>query len=235
MASAATKPKEVRLTERDQAILEHVHRYRISTIEVLHRLFWEPSTSLNAVSQVLKRLDGVLQTAPLVGPRRYYLLTPRAAREFGEEEDFAKPLGTTSLARHYAMLEYCCLADQRREHITAREIRDGFPRFNIRGVARNGYFHTATEPAKLGWLDVDCGGDAARRARKCFEQYRKRAEHAAFADLIDRGRFGITLVTTAEAKREALLRALDAFDPFPVEVVVMPSVRDIIIVDEDEA
>jgi hypothetical protein len=221
----------VRLTGRDEAILEHVHRYRISTIEVLHRLFWEPGTTLNAVSQVLGRLDAHLQTAPLVGPRRYYLLTPEAAREFGEEEEFARPLGATSLARHYAMLELCCLSDERREHITPRELREGFPRFNLRGVARHGYFHTHGEPPRLGWLEVDCGGHAARRARKCLEQFRKRHQHEAFRELADRGQFGIALVTTSPAKREAIERALEKLDPFPIEIHVLPAVRDIIIRD----
>ena len=105
MTIGASPGRAVRLTERDHQILEHVHLYRISTVEVLHRLFWEPGVSLNAVSQVLARLGRHLHDAPLVGPHRYYLLTPEAARELGEEEDFARPLGPTSLAHHYAMLE----------------------------------------------------------------------------------------------------------------------------------
>ncbi len=225
MSKAAART--VRLTDRDHAILGHVHRYRLTTIEVLRRLFWEPGCTPNAVSQVLARLAAFLHEAPLIGPQKIYLLTAAAAREYGEDEDFASPPGPTSLAHHLAMLEYCCLADERREHITAREIREGFPGFDGRGIARNRYFHTEGEHPWLGWLEVDCGSNAEARVRKCHKQFAKRynAEGLKFRELADAGRFGIVLITTSDGKRRALERALRKLDPFPLEVRTSETLR----------
>lgn len=226
---ARNRGRTIRLTERDEAILEHIRRYRITTIEVLHRLFWKPETTLNAVSQVLARLGAHVRGVDL-GARSFYQLTVEAARELGEDEDFAKPPGATSLARHFAMLEFCSLGDERREHITARELRENFPTFNGRGIARNGYFHTFDSPAKLGWLEVDCGNHAATRAKKCWRQFTKRyeAEELGFKRLADAGQFAIALVTTSPGKKLALERALQKLDPFPITIHVSSTLRELL-------
>jgi hypothetical protein len=220
----------VMLTERDVAILEHVHQYRITTIDVLHRLFWEPGRSVNAVSQVIARLGAFLHDAPLLGPQRYYLLTPAAARDFGEAEEFARPLGASSLAHHYAMLEYCCMGEEAREHLTPRELREGFPGLDGRGMARNRYFLTKDQPPRLGWLEVDCGNNAETRARKCQRQFAKRynAPSLKFRELADRGQFGIVLVTTSEGKRRALERVFRKLESFPVQVCVSDALRQLL-------
>ena len=234
MAGDATRPQAVRLTDRDRAILDHLARYRLTTIEALHRLFWEPTTTANAVSQVLARLaaGGYVQRIEesLSGSQNYYLLTAEAAREYGEDEDFARPPGTTSLIHHYLMLEFCCLGDARREHITAQEIRTGFPNLNGRGIARNAYFHTFDEPPRLGWLEVDCGNHAETRAKKCRKQFAKRyeAQELRFRELADEGRFGIVLVTTSEGKKRALERALAKLDYFPLSIVVSATLRELL-------
>ena len=226
----------VRLTERDEAILDHIRRYRITTIEALHRLFWEPTTTTNAVSQVLARLSAHVRGVD-VGNRSFYLLTPEAARESGEDEDFAKFPGATSLARHYAMLEFCCLGDPRREHITARELRENFSNFDGRGIARNAYFHTFDAPAKMGWLEVDCGNHAATRAKKCRKQFAKRyeAEGLKFRQLADAGQFGIALVTSSAGKKLALERALAKLEPFPISIHVSQTLRELLGRAEGEA
>ncbi len=226
---ARSAERTVRLTGRDEAILDHLRRYRITTIEALHRLFWGPTTTPNAVSQVLARLGAYVRGVD-VGNRSFYQLTPEAARESGEDEDFAKFPGATSLARHYAMLEYCCLGDVRREHITARELRENFPSCDGRGIARNAYFHTFEAPAKMGWLEVDCGNHAATRAKKCRKQFAKRyeAEGLRFRQLADAGQFGIALVTSSAGKKQALERALAKLDPFPIAIHISPTLRELL-------
>ncbi len=247
---------QIQITERDRKIFDHIHRYRVSTLEVLHHLFWKPenpSVSLNAVSQRLKRLEGYLHSGKLVGSNRYYLLTPLLAREYGEEDTFAKPFRTQLvLARHIAMLEYCCLGDEPRDKITSREFKEGYPSYNVPRVRRDFYFHTETNPVKLGWLELDGGKNERQRAKKSLEKYAQRMQHAEFRKLADRGCFGVVLVTGSERKREQFLRRFKKMepysveikplsdeaepyfievDPFPVEVVVNTTVRDIILQD----
>lgn len=217
----------IRLTPRDEAIIEHVCRYRITTIEVLHRLYFEPGATQNAVSQVLLRLinSGHLKRSekPIIGSQNYYQLTARTALEQGEEETFAHPPGATSLIFHYMMLEYCCLGEVRREHITSREIRTGFPSLNGRGIARHAYFHTHDEPVRIGWLEVDCGNRAETRAKKCLKQYKKRVEapELRFAELEKEGRFGLVLIAPSEGKQRALTRVfVEKLPAIPIEIVV---------------
>lgn len=233
MTTETGKTRSVRLTDRDRDILEHVARYRVTTIEALHRLFWEPETTPNAVSQVLARLvsGGHLACIEgLLGAQSGYLFTASEAREYGEDEDFARPPGAASLVRHVAMLEYCCLGGARRDHITDREIRANYPSFDGRGIARHGYFHTCEEPPRLGWLEVDCGNNPANRVRKCAKQFAKRYDSPGlrFRELAVAGRFSIVLVTTSEPKRRALQRALKRHPAFPIGIVVSSRLRDLI-------
>ena len=228
-----TAAKRIRLTTRDQDVLDHIHRYRISTLEVLHRLFWLPPASLNSVSQVLQRLDGYLHSAPLYGSRKYYLLTPSLARDYGEEDDFAKPLKSSqSLARHIAILEHCCMGDEPRDRITSREFKEGYPTYDISGVGRHSYFHTEDVPAKLRWLEVDARAKPRSRANACLEKFKKRLEHEPFRKLVKDGQFGVVLVTTSERKRQQLQRCFDKLEPFPLEIVVNTTVREILLRDK---
>ncbi len=128
------------------------------------------------------------------------------------------------------MLEYCCLGDVRREHITARELRENFSSFDGRGIARNAYFHTFDAPAKMGWLEVDCGNHAATRAKKCRKQFAKRyeAEGLRFRQLVDAGQFGIALVTSSAGKKLALERALAKLGHFPITIHVSQTLRELL-------
>jgi hypothetical protein len=224
----------IRLTARDEEIIAHVLRYRITTIEALHKLFFDAGTTANAVSQVILRLcnGGYLQRsqAPLIGSQNFYQLTPSCARDQGEDEQFARPPGGTSLIFHYLMLEHCCLGEVRREHITAREIRESFPSLNGRGMARHGYFHTLDDPPRLGWLEADCGNKAETRAKKCLKQFEKRykAEGLRFREFADQGRFYVALITPSEGKKLAFQRVLKKLPHFPIELVVSPRLGELL-------
>ena len=59
------------LTERDEEILRHVARYRLTTTEALRRLFF-PDAKPGGEKNVLRRLTGeYLQPQPLYGKRVY--------------------------------------------------------------------------------------------------------------------------------------------------------------------
>lgn len=219
----------VRLTDRDRAILEHVGCHRITTIEVLSRRFF-PDGSDNAVSKVLERLKDYLQPAYLFGSRKFYYLTPKGANLLGRDDDLAKPPRTQALARLYSLLVYCCLNGDGREYVTSDEFKRDFPDYDFPGVPRHSYYmETSAERPRLGWLEVDYGGQAAKRARKCLDQYRKRVKYPRFRNLSDAGRFVLTLATSFELKKDALTKAFERLEPFPVEVIVVEELRDIIL------
>jgi hypothetical protein len=66
--------------DRDEAILEHVRRYHLTTAEVLKRHFFA-ETNDAAVRKVVSRLihERRLRAFNLFDNRKYYVLTPREA------------------------------------------------------------------------------------------------------------------------------------------------------------
>ena len=73
------KPKREKLrrgpTERDQLILEHVARYRLTTLEAIRRVVL-PGMSRNAIDQIANRLcdAGLLRKHILLYPAKYFVL-----------------------------------------------------------------------------------------------------------------------------------------------------------------
>src|SRR5262245_60806711 len=88
------------LQERDQEILDHVMRYRLTTPEVLHRLFFSDSER-NAVTKVTSRLcqNEFLQSHVLYASHTYFTLAPQGAKLTGLARKKIGPLGPQSLFR----------------------------------------------------------------------------------------------------------------------------------------
>ena len=113
-------------TERDRQILNHVGRYRITTLDVLQRLFF-PTAGRTAVSKVVSRLAqmGRLREERLSGPRKYLRLTPRAAEEVNASRRSGEPITEQTLPVLLGILAYC--TNRGIERFTPAEFRSQFP------------------------------------------------------------------------------------------------------------
>jgi hypothetical protein len=91
-------------------ILDHVLRYRMTTNQVVERLYF-PAQKYNAVTKVTARLrrDRLLSKFVLCHPRVYFTLGPRAAQDLGVSPGRTCPLGPQSLPTEYAVLAYAVL------------------------------------------------------------------------------------------------------------------------------
>ncbi len=208
------------LQPRDRAILEHVARYRLTTLPVLHRLFF-PERTDEAAKSVVKRLTPeFLGAQPLYGRRVFYQLTTTGARLLGEAEEAARPLGAVARPTRLAVLDYCCLAHQpERRRFTRREFAEAFP--DLAEVPFTDFTLDDAGP-RLTRLHVDLGGDYRRFLRKLREYLARDLACPPFARLVRERCFALAVLTAEEAKRDAFLEALRRTPlsaPTSVEVV----------------
>lgn len=202
----------VELTDRDRSILDHLKRYRITTNEVLETRFFG-GDGHDALKTVRRRLVGAfLQARPLgIGRRRYYQLTPRAARMFGEPEEVAAPLGTQALPRAYAVLVFCCLSGKRRERLHRDELREEYPELAGSSLATHSdlYIDEWGGKPRLARILVDYGGETAALVRKCHRFLAESRDRiAGFSNMLRQDAFTVTILTGEETKKQSIIDAL---------------------------
>jgi hypothetical protein len=204
-----TESRHVRLGPRDHDIFEHVRRYRLTTREVLHRLFF-PEVKPNAVTKVTSRLSqsGFLKRFDLYESRDYFVLGPEAARILGVPHKRTEELGVQALPIEYATLLFCSGAGDR-ERLTREELKAHHPSILVPGVDSSHYYlDREGGKTRLTSLRVDCGGPPDHVARKCREDLDRRLEHQAFRDLVANGQFMIAILTGREEKASAIHESL---------------------------
>ena len=205
------------LTERDEEILKHVARYRLTTTEALRRLFF-PDAKPGGEKNVLRRLTGeYLQPQPLYGKRVYYQLTPAAAKTLGETEESATPFGPQALVRLYGVLAFCCLGKTVRPVFTRTEFIQAFSQFaDLLDLGQNHfYLDSDGRTARLGQILVEQGGEYQRLLNKCRKLIDRGRELPGFQEIIADELFVIAIVIAEDSKREMLHVQLRK-NPLPV-------------------
>ena len=215
-----------RLNERDFEIFDHLRRYRITTSEILHGLFFSDSQP-NAVTKVTTRLvkHGYLNSFELYAPRKYFTIGPKAAHLMGISLNHTKKPGPQALIQDYGTLEFCFRGDDPRERLLVREIHERDPALLARRLTSNRYYldhHTDT--VRLGFIRVDFAGELSHLMRKCRQDVDRRYEHQSFRELIDNGCFLIALVTAREERKDDIHAALRRYEwPIHFRIEVVPN------------
>jgi hypothetical protein len=213
--------KRIRLGERDYDIFDHLMRYRMTTREVLHSLFFEDS-DMNAVTKVTSRLvrHHYLNRHTLYEPRTYFTLGPEAASLFGITRKRTRALGSQALPHEFGILHYCCLAETPRERLRVSEVR---PEYLAKGIDSASYYYDNDgERTRLAYMRVDQGGPSAHVIRKCRADIACRRRHPPLGDLIQKDLFLIAVITAHKEKKAMIEHALrqHSWDVrFRVEVV----------------
>ena len=205
------------LTERDQEILEHVRRYRLTTTEALRKYFF-PEAKAGAEKNVLRRLVGDhLQARPLYAKKVYYQLTPSAARTLGEPEEVAEPLGPQALVRVYGVFAFCCLGSRDKTVLTRREFISAFKEFaeQVDLTQSHYYLDYDSKTVRLGQIVVEQGGEYQRLITKCRRIIERGREIPGLQEIIADELMVIALILAEESKREALCAQLRK-NPLPV-------------------
>lgn len=188
------------MVDRDRQIVRHIAIHGLTTRESLRESLF-PDASLNAVTKVLLRMmaSGYLISYPLLGRMCYYRLAGELA------------LGPAELSTLYAAEQHC--------------VFDGLTRLTIAELRRNHpYFPTntpfATKDGITYRLRVDLGAESKSIAAKLRYSHEKLMLKKSYAELVEKGLFGVRVLTATDTKAEDLQRHLVTL-PFPVVLSVV--------------
>lgn len=224
--------KRIQLQDRDLAILEHIARYRMTTIDVLHSVFFARNER-DAVNSTIRRLRAAeyVASASLSAPRRcYYHLANRGAKLLGISASKARALGEQALPSRYAILNYCC-AEESRDVLLPSDFAKEFPDCVQKGVAKEPYYYDdANGVARLSFLMIDHGADAGRIIRKCRRVFGERLKIEAFRELIEGDAFSVTVLTSRETKKQSIEAARKRAEdfPYPIRIEVVSELMGVI-------
>lgn len=216
--------KNPRLGDRDYEIFQHLLRYRLTTREILHQLFFSDSEP-NAATKVTSRLvlHDYLRRYDLFPPRSYFVVGPQAARFLGISSKKAASLGPQALMREYGTLAFCCLSKEPRQRLTVSELQQRYPQLLAGGLDSSHYYlDNDGQTTRLAYIRVDHGGPPDHVVRKCREDFDARYRHEAFRPVIDNDRFLIAVVTATQEKATAIHEAIKRHNwaiRFRIEVV----------------
>ena len=192
-------------SDRDRLILEHVTRYRLTTLEAIRRVVLR-GLSRNAVSKIVNRLcdAGLLRKLPLLYPMNYFVLGALAVRSFGIGVHRAEPLGPQSLPQEFALLAFATLGTHQHLRLNVAEVKRRYPWLPLSFAAAP---HCLDEANVLELVRVDLGGPAGHVARKCLEDLTERCRVPEFLTLVAAGQFRLVIITATTEKVAAIRRS----------------------------
>lgn len=210
MAKVSRHKRIVRgkLGDRDFDILEHIARYRMTTAEVLLRLFFEDS-KINAVYKVMSKLRsrGFVAAEDFFDGGVYYRLAKNGLIASGISVKRDKHLGSQALAEHYAKLLFCCDPEQPRTLLQVSEIQKRFPYLLAAGMLNRSYYidhEMAVGKEVIGFIRPDFGGTLPRLVDGLLKPYQQRCSDANWQRVINAGLFGIRVVTFSDERAIAI-------------------------------
>jgi hypothetical protein len=158
--------------------------------------------------------------------RRFYYLAPRAADALGHDSIVAKEPSRELRVESFAIARFCCCAEPFRKLFTKDEFIAKFSSIWYPGQPVRYYLEpTVANEVRLAFLKVDKGGPSRwdRVIESCRRLLSKRttrsqanpqyhAQVDAFRNLVDAGRFQISLLTSLPEKRDAIVQSLDLIE-----------------------
>lgn len=199
------------LTARDRQILEHVARYRMTTIQALRHAV-APGISLNAVGKVANRLCSVnlLAKYPLAHPTQYFVLGSLGAKLLGIGVHRTTPLGPQSLPLEYAVLLHSVVGKRARYRLITNELLERWPWLPPQLARAPHCLDSNAEVIEL--VRVDLGGPADHVARRAVRDVTLRRRLPQFLPAVAQGQFRLVLITAAKSKAQAIRLALEHHD-----------------------
>lgn len=215
-----------RLSDRDERIIEHVARHRITTNEVVHKLFFA-SQQPNAVTRVTARLchSGYLRKFPLYHPRFYFRLGPQSIQRLVLSEHRIRPLGPQSLPIEFGTLAWSTMGESYHRRLTPQELRNSCGWMDERLLALPHCLDESGTSPILELVRIDLGGRPDHVARKCVFDIQLRSRHDEFKDMVRHESVRLVVVTGTTDKAAAIRDALDGHlwpDGLAIHLAVVP-------------
>ena len=194
-------------TDRDRLILEHVARYRLTTLAAIQRVVL-PGMTRNAVDKIANRMcdAGLLRKHILLYPMKYFVLGDVSVRSLGLGAHRAAPLGSQSLPQEFALLAFATLGSQQHLRLNAAEVKKRCPWLPLSLTVAP---HCIDQSNVLELVRVDLGGPADHVARKCAADLNERIQIPEFLTHVAAGQFRLVVITSTSGKVAAIRRALN--------------------------
>ncbi len=227
------KERDLQLTDRDTRILDHIRVFRMTTKEVLQRLFFA-GHDIEAVKSWQRRLQraGLIGTAHFIKPRKYIYLTGDAMQKvYGEPAKAGGPLTAFPLARQYGILAFCCLLESVHRKINARQFCDRFPTLADNKLPKDFYYiDKDSDTHRLGLIYVDHGRNASRIYQRYLRIGGQRFKCSSWRqDVIERDRFIVAIVTAKPEKKKRIQEVFDGQRPrIPYRIEAVPELIHLI-------
>jgi hypothetical protein len=221
-------------TERDVEILREIARYGFLHAKAIHLAFFSSLTEKACERVITKLLAKKLICAyPLLGAKKYYALTPEAARLLDlSDRQAGKPFAAQGLVTNYAYIRFCLFGEIKFRRLTRPEFEKRFPTLVEKRVLsrayRTRYYLDHSEASKTAGivrlsLIVLCVRTSISRSKKKVrrEMETRRLAGPAWRAMIDSELFSITVLCASKPKAERLEDVL-ADEPFPLRVCYVP-------------
>jgi hypothetical protein len=219
------------------SLMDHVVRYRFTTLDVVRRLFY-PDATVHAARKAVQRLSN--GERPMLESVR---IAPRV--NVLQLSDRGK-IGVTTAWTRYTLLHFCCAQDRRRVRLTEAEFYGLLGTDKIPGVDPNNqhYFLVPEASARLGVALVDyrptphassgvtrsSGRDLARKICNCWQRL---AETPLLNEMHAQGLIVVSALVATEAKAALIHKAVvEECGQYPnlrvgaLEVCVVPQMLD---------
>lgn len=212
--STEEEPKSFRLTARDTDIIEHVARFRMTTVQVLTRLYFgNKRESENAAVKVTLRLRqaSYLAAHPLLERTLYFVPGPAATPN---DRTAGGPLTNQVLIPCYAALMVCNAVEEDAVYIPQSDHRRLF--------AENGLGDSFVHPQLHYYLDhpsgigprlvairVDYRRDCRSLVSRTHQVLNAHMKREAFRNLVEAKRFAVTVATGSVRKRDRIQAMYD--------------------------
>lgn len=227
-----------RFSDRDSDILEHVVRYRMTTREVLHKLFFSDSEP-NAVTKVTSRLvrNRFLTRFDLHSGKSYYSVGPNAARIYGYTQRKCKQLGPQALVENYAILQYCMQGNTPRERLHVSELQVHLGSLTGKNLELSKfYIDTEDGIPMLACMRVEHGSDVAHTVRKCRADLEQLARHSKIHQLIQHQRFLMAIIASTQAKVEGIKTSIARQTwPIRIRVEAVPDLLPLVVMGKEKS
>lgn len=233
------------LSDADRIRLDHVHTFRLTTFEALHKVFYADRSldAAKAWAYRMRDLDYLAVVDNALGTRAACYLTKRARQQlYGERVRRPNPyVAEADVPGVFAALWYCCLDETPRKKLSAHDFANAFP--ELIGAApedrienrmtRDAYFlDDSYAPRRLGYLLVDTGTDPRHVRTRYYKTVRDRSRFRRWREFIEYDhRFAVTVLTTApprDVRRRVIEQALGRGHPSaPYRVVPVPGLLEL--------
>ncbi|HRK35091.1 MAG TPA: hypothetical protein PLJ47_10900 [Candidatus Hydrogenedentes bacterium] len=218
-------------------LLDHVIRYRFTTTQIVHNLFY-PDATVHAARKAVQRLstgDQPMLEGVRIAPRVHVLQLHGRGK-----------IGVITAWSRYALLHFCCAQERKRIRLTETEFYALMGTDKIPGVDPNNqhYFLVPEASTRLGIAFVDfrptpkassgvtraTGKDLAKKVCECWQRL---AATPLLCDLHAQGLTVVSALVPTESKAALIQKAVvEECQQYPniqvgaLEVCVVPQMLD---------